>query len=194
LLGKTRIGRNRLPPGMRAHLDDETLQRAAIRDLYRYAMQVTAAIRSFHAVAFRVVDRIECDAINNKLKAIFPIESFASSSAEFCPDVGFLHTIDNEHIAHAMKRHGDEPSEREHGHLPITSSDVELVPMLVQPRHIIGFKMTGESPRVIYAREVDDAILVAVEELRRARRVMGFKTLYKQKKKAAGDIRLASDS
>jgi len=174
------IGRERLPSGYLAFLEDPDLCQLAIQDLHAYAV-MTPKDRQLRGMVYRLVDAAERDRVNYRLQSVFGVPAFASKSELFCPAVGFGHVIDSEHIAHACNRHSDQATERGHGHIAIQCSDFQLIPEVTKAVHIVNFQMSGTSPRIIYSKSYERFELVVVEELRR-RIGLVLKTIYKQKR------------
>lgn len=80
----------------------------------------------------------------------------------------FVHSVDISGIKHALK------------HKNINASDILLLPLIVSEFDLIGFGKTPDT--IVYKKEIGDHYFV-VEEIRKGRKKLTMKTLYKYKKR-----------
>lgn len=187
--GKPSIGRERLPAGFVAFLDDPAALTLAIKDLHIYATQKFPQ-KPKHGIVFRVVKAAERDGVNHKIKSILGISDFLENAELFCPPLAHWHFLDSEHIAHICNRHSSASSEQQLGNIPVNPKDFERIPEVINPKNIRSFQSTRDCPRIIYEMKFKLQTIVIVQEL--SKHGVFLKTMYK-KIKVAGDIRLASD-
>jgi hypothetical protein len=113
---------------------------------------------------------------------------------------GYVHTADNGALRHAYKQHGTAATELPRGQLPVTSADMARLPVITRPENLVGSAQTNQGLQTLHYEMPEGDTLFAVEEVRRGRRELAFKTLYKYKTKAqesslAGDAeKLLSDT
>ncbi|GMO60091.1 MAG: hypothetical protein Ta2G_20130 [Termitinemataceae bacterium] len=79
---------------------------------------------------------------------------------------GFDHEVTNFFINHAMKKHGNEKTEKQRGQLPLTEDDFEKLPHLVSsPDYaIIGAKKDNQTI-IAYAKEINNGATIYFEEV-----------------------------
>jgi hypothetical protein len=85
LSGKTRIGRQRLPSGLVAILDDPKTLRGALLELYAYAMDVRTPDRPRRGIVYRVVPDEERLGIRYKLQKLVGMKRFLLSKFRRSP-------------------------------------------------------------------------------------------------------------
>jgi hypothetical protein len=176
--GAKKIGRERLPIGRVAILNDPQTLVAAISELLAWATKPDP--KQTLSAVYRVSSEGECQAYMYKLREIHGVENYITNIQRFALPARRWHIIDSEHIAHAMNRHSDQRVERKHGHLPITREDVFRIPEITDPRNIVSFEQDGARlPRIVYELRDEAGVLVAVQELR-AKSGLIFKTLYRR--------------
>lgn len=99
---------------------------------------------------------------------------------------GYTHTASAQEIQHAIRRHAE--SETRQNQLPITRDDVAALPEIIKsPDTVTAGKQTGQGlPSVIYGKIMPDGTITYVEEVRRGKNQLAFKTMWKSKA-AAGE-------
>jgi len=87
---------------------------------------------------------------------------------------GFIHQIDNYGLRHAYNRHSKD-------NLPITLEDFELIPEIIEKFDSIKFGKTKKGlASIIYDKRYDQITRI-VEEIRKGKRTLSFKTMFKIK-------------
>ena len=96
---------------------------------------------------------------------------------------GFKRTIDNYAIIHTHNKHGQEKKEISRGQVPVVMTDYLLIPEIVKvPDKIsVGEKSNIGTELIIYEKEIKEIIYFYVEEVRKKRKSLAMKTLYKRK-------------
>lgn len=179
--GQRRIGRERLRYGLVAILGDPELFAAAMAELHGYAMAGAASDKPRRGIVFRQVTPGERQAIHYKLQELLGVGDFAANAEVFDVASARWHSIDDDHIAHVMNRHGRAGEERLRGQVEVTLDDLIEIPAVLDPRNITEFSVVGGMPRIVYRRAFAAHDLVVVEEIR-SRDGLAVKTLYKPKK------------
>ena len=98
-------------------------------------------------------------------------------------DENWVHSIDDAHIAHAMKQHGNEAVERSRGQIAITESDFEKIPDILRNYDNLDVSSNTNKQRnnvVIYNKKYPDGTTYYVEEVRNGRKSLAFQTMYKK--------------
>ena len=93
---------------------------------------------------------------------------------------GFQHHVDESAVRHVLKEHGDPQLEARRGQIPVTREDFALLPQITDPSAAM-VESAGESnglPLIRYTRQIGDTFYV-VEEVRRRRKRLALKTMYK---------------
>lgn len=97
-------------------------------------------------------------------------------------DVSWKHTLDNSAVRHTMKTHGSYKEELR-GQIPITITDLLLIPYIVEHYDLIRIeKNRREQDVIIYSKAMNDGVTYYVEEVRLGRHELAASTLYKRKK------------
>lgn len=97
-------------------------------------------------------------------------------------DNTFRHTLDNNAIRHVIKIHGSS-NELLRGQIPITNSDLILIPEIVSSYDKITVdKNSRKQDVIIYTKAMEDGITFYVEEIRKGRRELAASSMYKRKK------------
>jgi len=94
---------------------------------------------------------------------------------------GAVHIINEQEIRHAMNEHGGRGEERK-GQLPITRTDIENIREYVRTADKVrleGKTKVGQD-LIRYQKRINGHIVV-VEEFRKGKRVLAFKTMWKYK-------------
>jgi hypothetical protein len=104
---------------------------------------------------------IDYDAVDKK------IEEFINKSINL-KIKDFVHSVDLSGIKHALK------------HKNIKASDILLLPLIVSDYDLIGFGKKENT--IVYKKQIGDYYFV-VEEIRKGRKKLTMKTLYKYKKR-----------
>jgi AICAR transformylase/IMP cyclohydrolase PurH len=87
---------------------------------------------------------------------------------------GFIHQIDNYGLRHAFKRHSKDQ-------LPLTLDDFELIPEIIENYDSIDFGKTKKGlTSIVYDKQYKNITRI-VEEIRKGKRTLAFKTMYKIK-------------
>ena len=94
---------------------------------------------------------------------------------------GAAHFINEQEIRHAMNRHGEQ-GEYRGGQESITKEDIESIPEYIRTADKISLEgITRQGlPLIRYQKRVNGHIVV-IEEFRRGKRVLAFKTMWKYK-------------
>ena len=95
----------------------------------------------------------------------------------------FKRTIDNYAIIHTHNKHGQANKEISRGQISVKIEDYLLIPNIVSnPDNItIGEKSNIGTELIIYEKEVQEVCYFYVEEVRKKRKSLSMKTLYKRK-------------
>ena len=95
----------------------------------------------------------------------------------------FKRTIDNYAIIHTHNKHGQANKEISRGQIAVKIEDYLLIPNIVSnPDNItIGEKSNIGTELIIYEKEVQEVCYFYVEEVRKKRKSLSMKTLYKRK-------------
>lgn len=108
-------------------------------------------------------------------------DSLVKNAAENGIDIkGFVHSIDNFFVIHALNRHGNEQIEKNRGNVHITNEDIKNIPAVLQaPDFIIyGSKSKTGNKAILFVKNMAEAT-VFVEEVRNGRMKLAAQTLYK---------------
>lgn len=170
--------RRRLPAGLVAVTDDPAALAAAIAGLHGYATADRTPGRPRRGVVYRFVDDREQLAIRHQLYALFGLAAAPAKEADYAVSVGFPHLLDDSAIAHVWNRHG--PGGNDPAVLAITLADLQRVPQVVRPRHLVAFSIVDDTPRLAYEHDVGGYTLAVVEELRH-KGGLSVKTLYRKR-------------
>lgn len=94
---------------------------------------------------------------------------------------GYKRIIDKFGINHTLKEHGQEKTEKPRGLIPVTKEDFELIPEIVKSENVI---YSGKSKLgldcLLYEAVIDD-VYFYIEEVRKGRKELCIKTMYKRK-------------
>lgn len=95
----------------------------------------------------------------------------------------FKRTVDNYAIVHTHNKHGQESKELSREQIAVTTEDYLLIPVIVKsPDYInLGEKSNIGTDLIKYEKEINGICYFYVEEVRRKRRSLAMKTLYKRK-------------
>jgi hypothetical protein len=178
--GKTRIGRERLPPGIVAILDDQEMLRGAILELLAYATDVHTAEKMRRGIVYRLVSDAERQAITYKLQDFFGMKRFLPEERTYTVPTGHWHFMDDRAVSHANTRHGIVETGSSAGHLALAPLDFCQVPSVVHSRNIVEFCVTKGMPRIVYEQAFDEGTLRVVEEIQ-AQAGLAFKTCYRKR-------------
>jgi hypothetical protein len=96
----------------------------------------------------------------------------------------YQRTIDNYCIQHAFNKHGNQNREEKQGQIAINSSDFEKIPEITsKPDNIItGEKDAIGNDLIKFEKEIENKFIYA-EEVRKGKKELACKTMYKRKKK-----------
>jgi hypothetical protein len=86
---------------------------------------------------------------------------------------GYIHQIESCALRHALKRHGSD-------RLPITCEDFGLIPEIIRNFDYIKFGKTQRGLKSIIYIKRFNATIICIEELRRGKKRLSFKTMYKK--------------
>lgn len=107
------------------------------------------------------------------------------SSKNIDVDKNFNHVMDNYSVFHTLNEHGNKKSEESRGQVQITELDIEKVDDVIQTFDYIG---VDESGGIICAKKYKDGTIIYVEEVRRGRKELAFKTMRKMKGNIPSDL------
>jgi hypothetical protein len=95
----------------------------------------------------------------------------------------FKRTIDNYAIVHTNNKHGLESKEISRGQIAVTIDDYLLIPIIVKYPDVIilGDKSNIGTNLIKYEKEINGICYFYVEEVRKKRKSLAMKTLYKRK-------------
>lgn len=172
--GATRLGRDRLPPGIVAILDQPETLRLAFGEMYDFVADGNLLSSGRAGVIFRTVSDGERDALNVSVQKVCGDVNAACGNT-----AGFRHLLDVNHIRHICNSHGNAEAERARGQIAVAKEDFYRIPEVVLPYNLVQCILAADSPRLVYSRECEGASLVVVEEIRRARKELVVITLYK---------------
>lgn len=111
----------------------------------------------------------------------FAGDAIVKNAAENGIDItGFVHSLDNFFVNHALKNHGNEKSEKSRGNVHITIDDIKNIPDVLQaPDFIIyGTKTKVGNKAIIFTKNLSDSTIF-VEEIRNGKQRLAAQTLYK---------------
>jgi phage-Barnase-EndoU-ColicinE5/D-RelE like nuclease3 len=96
---------------------------------------------------------------------------------------GIKRTIDNYAIVHTHNKHGQESKEKSRGQIAVTVDDYLLIPAIVKNPDTIhhGEKSNIGTDLIKYEKEINGICYFYVEEVRKKRKSLAMKTLYKRK-------------
>ncbi len=104
-------------------------------------------------------------------------------------DTSYKHVMETNAIKHALNRHGDEKAETNYGQVAITKDDFELIPEIIySPDEVVagGKAKQTNLDTIKYKKTFDDGTTYVVEEVRKRRNKLAFKTMYKVKPATTG--------
>jgi hypothetical protein len=95
----------------------------------------------------------------------------------------FKHTVDNYAIVHTHNKHGQESKEISRGQIAVLGSDYLLIPEIIteSDKVSIGEKSSIGTDLIMYEKEIDKITYFYVAEVRKKRKSLAMKTLYKRK-------------
>lgn len=95
----------------------------------------------------------------------------------------FKRTIDNYAIIHTQNKHGQENKEISRGQIAVRIEDYFYIPDIVKnsDRISVGEKSNIGTELIIYEKEIQEICYFYIEEVRRKRKSLSMKTLYKRK-------------
>jgi hypothetical protein len=95
----------------------------------------------------------------------------------------FKRTIDNYAIVHTNNKHGLKSKEISRGQIAVTIDDYLLIPIIVKYPDVIilGDKSNIGTDLIKYEKEINGICYFYVEEVRKKRKSLAMKTLYKRK-------------
>lgn len=100
---------------------------------------------------------------------------------------GFHHVVDEDFVTKALRDHGDAEAEAARGQVAVTESDIRRIPDVIERGEVVDPKEVNwqgkGKPGVIY-RLQDGATTYYVEEVRRGRKVLAAKTMWKKEEAA----------
>jgi hypothetical protein len=94
---------------------------------------------------------------------------------------GFVLIVDDQHIAHATRQHGNARTEAKRGQLPIDLDDYARLPRILGDPDTVDPAETGRrgGPAAVVAKVIGGVAYRVIVELRRHRRQLAFVTIYK---------------
>lgn len=102
-------------------------------------------------------------------------------------DEGYKHVIDNNAIRHALKNHGGQ-KEKLRGQIPITDSDFEKIPDIVENYDTVTVESSKRNDvNIIYSKTYDDGVTLFVEEKRNKRKELAAVTMRKKRNFTVSD-------
>ena len=125
---------------------------------------------------------------SNKLKTI-KLHDLGSQEMSFLENllsgkfIGFKRTVDNYAIVHTHNKHGQSSKEISRGQIAVLVNDYLLIPEIIDnPNRIsVGEKSNIGTELIIYEKEINGIDYFYVEEVRKKRKSLAMKTLYKRK-------------
>ena len=95
----------------------------------------------------------------------------------------FKRTIDNYAIIYTQNKHGQGNKEISRGQIAVRIEDYLMIPIIVRNADYIsiGEKSNIGTELIIYEKEIEGICYFYVEEVRKKRRSLSMKTLYKRK-------------
>ncbi len=96
----------------------------------------------------------------------------------------FNRVIDNYAILHTLNKHGNQKREEKQGQIAVIPTDFEMIPTITsQPDKIeTGEKDSIGNDLIKYTKQIDNVYIYA-EEIRKGKKELSAKTMYKRKKK-----------
>jgi hypothetical protein len=177
----TRIGRNRLPAGYVAVLDDPRRLAGVLTELLSYALAEPAAARPRIGVVFRKVSVADKETLQRSLMREFGADAILDKSELFGLDETYHLAADSEAVSHAWARHSDSTAEERRGQLPVTAADLQQLPDVMRTGNIKSFEQIKGMPRIVFEKSGRTGTFIAVAEIQRSRRWLVLKTFYKRK-------------
>ena len=95
--------------------------------------------------------------------------------------LGFKRIIDKSSINHAIKEHGNVKTEASRGQIAITKKDFELIPQIVKSENVIYSGKSKAGIDCILYEIVINNTYYYVEEIRKGKKELCLKSLYKRK-------------
>jgi hypothetical protein len=95
--------------------------------------------------------------------------------------LGFKRIIDKSSINHAIKEHGNAKTEASRGQIAITKKDFELIPQIVKSENVIYSGKSKAGIDCILYEIVINNTYYYVEEIRKGKKELCLKSLYKRK-------------
>ena len=109
-----------------------------------------------------------------------------STDAGIDVQAGLVHSIDPSEVRHALKRHGDQASEIQHGQQALQAGDYLLLPEIVSNYDTVEAVITDKKiPGLKYSKRIGNTFYV-VEEIRTGRNELSFTTMWKMDDNKAG--------
>ena len=126
--------------------------------------------------------------VSNKLKTI-KLHDLESQEISFLENLlsgkfaGYKRTIDNYAIVHTHNKHGQASKEISRGQIAVLVSDYLLIPKIADnPDKVsVGEKSNIGTELIIYEKQMSGIDYFYVEEVRKKRKSLAMKTLYKRK-------------
>jgi hypothetical protein len=176
--GEVKIGRERLPVGCVAILNDADLARLAIGELCTYAIDGRGKAQQRLSIVFRICEDVERQRLVYRMHQIHGVD-WCNANGLPMPCRRW-HIVDSEHLLHICNRHSDALIEQRHGQLPITPEDISRILDIVQPSNVVEFVAPGRGgcPRIVYEKVCDTGQITLVQEVQ-ARTGFVVKTMYK---------------
>ncbi len=95
--------------------------------------------------------------------------------------LGFKRIIDKSSINHTMRLHGNIKTEASRGQIAITQKDFELIPKIVKSENVIYAGKSKLGIDCILYEAIINNTYYYVEEIRKGKKELCLKTLYKRK-------------
>ena len=123
------------------------------------------------------------NSVNKKVK-INTISKIESQILKLKTDLdveGFTRILDKSSINHTISKHGNDKIEKNRGQIAVVYDDFYLIPKIVKTENIIysGKTKTG-TDCILYQKVIGD-VYYYVEEVRKGKKELCLKTLYKRK-------------
>lgn len=123
------------------------------------------------------------NAVNKKVSiSTFTVSEAKTLKAKTDLDLnGYTRIIDKFGINHTLKEHGNEKTERPRGLILVTKEDFEFIPEIVKSENVIYSGKSKLGLDCLLYEAIIDEIYYYIEEVRKGKKELCIKTMYKRK-------------
>lgn len=125
--------------------------------------------------------------INTSKNKREPINEISEKEANFLKEKtgfdfsGYERIIDKSSVIHTFNQHGNQKSEAARGQIAITKKDFELIPEIVKSKNVINTEKNKNGAECIMYEAIIGDTFYYVEEIRKGKKKLCLKTMYKRK-------------